>query len=80
MQEGASYIKYTTDFQDKIKNLRVPEDVFLVTVDVVGVYPNTPHETDLRSLKEALDRRREEKISTEDLAKIAEFVLKNNYF
>ena len=28
MQEGASYIKDTTDFQDKIKNLRVPKDTF----------------------------------------------------
>ena len=80
MQEGASYIKCTTDFQNKIKNLRFPEDAFLMTADAVGVYPNTWHKTDLKSLKEALDRRREEKISTEDLAKIAEFVLKYNYF
>ena len=28
MQEGASYIKDTTDFHDKMKNLRVPKDVF----------------------------------------------------
>ena len=31
MQEGASYIKDTTDSQDKIKNLCVPKDDFLVT-------------------------------------------------
>ena len=80
MQEGASYIKDTADFQDKIKNLRVPKDAFLVTADVVGLYPNIPHEAGLKSLKEALDRRREKKISTEDLVKMAEFVLKNNYF
>ena len=80
MQEGASYIKDTTDFEDKIKNLRVPKDAFLVTADVVGLYPNIPHEACLKSLKEALDRRREKKISTENLVKIAVFVLKNNYF
>ena len=74
MQEGASYIKDTTDFQVKIKNLRVPKDAFLVTADVVGLYPNIPHEAGLKSLKEALDRRREKKISTEDLVKMAEFV------
>ena len=79
MQEGASYIKDTTDFQDKIKNLRVPKDAFLVTADVVGLYPNIPHEAGLKSLKEALDRRREKKISTQDFVKMAEFVLKNNY-
>ena len=44
MQESASYIKDTTDFQDKIKNPRVPEDAFLVTADVVGLDPNIPHE------------------------------------
>ena len=61
MQEGASYIKDTTDFQDKIKNLRVPKDAFLVTADVVGLYSNIPHEAGLKSLKEAWDRRREKK-------------------
>ena len=76
IQEGASYIKDTADFQDKIKNLRVPKDAFLVTADVVGLYPNIPYEAGLKSLKEALDRRREKKISTEDLVKMAEFVLK----
>ena len=80
MQEGASYIKDTTDFQDKIKNLQIPEDAFLVTADVVGLYPNIPHEAGLKLLKEALDRRREKKTSTDDLVKMAEFVLKNNYF
>ena len=44
--------------------------------DVVGLYPNIPH----KALKEALDRRREKKISMEDLVKMAEFVVKNNYF
>ena len=57
MQGGAYYIKDTTDFQDKIKNLRVPE----VNADVVGLCPNVTHEPGLKSLKEALDRRREKK-------------------
>ena len=61
MQEGVSYIKDTTDFQVKIKNLRALKDAFLVTADVVGLYPNIPHEAGLKSLKEALDRRREKK-------------------
>ena len=80
MQEGASYIKDTTEFQDKIKNLRVFKDAFLVTADVVVLYPNIPHEAGLKSPKEARDRRREKKMSMEDLVKMAEFVLKNNYF
>ena len=61
LQERASYMKDTTDFHDKIKNLRVPEDAFLVTADVVGLYPNIPHEAGLKLLKEALDKRRKKK-------------------
>ena len=39
MQEGVSFIKDPADFQDKIKNLHVPKGAFLVTADVVGLYP-----------------------------------------
>ena len=48
--------------------------------DVVGLYTRISHKAGLRALKEVLDRREEKKISTEDLVKIAEFVLQNNYF
>ena len=49
MQEGVSYIKDPTDFQYKIKNLRVPKDSLLVSADVVGLYPNISHEVGLKS-------------------------------
>ena len=58
----------------------IPDNAILVTADVVGFYPSIPHEEGLRALKEVMDRREEKKISTEDLVKMAEFVLKNNYF
>ena len=35
---------------------------------------------ELRTLKEVLDKREEKKNSTEDIIKMAELVLKNNYF
>ena len=57
----------------------IPDNAILVTADVVGLYPSIPHEVGLRALKEVLDRREEKKISTEDLVKMAEFMLKNNY-
>ena len=81
MQNGWSYIKDSNDFIKKIKHLKnIPDNAILVTADVVGLYPSIPHEAGLRALKEVLDRREEKKISTEDLVKMAEFVLKNNYF
>lgn len=50
MQEGAPY-KDTVDFLSKIKNLCVTEHVLLVTANVVGIYPNIPHEAGLKSLR-----------------------------
>ena len=49
-----------------------------MTADVVGLYPDIPQEAGLKWLMEPLNRKREKKISTTDLVKMAEFVLKNN--
>ena len=77
MQTGWSYIKDSGDFIKKINNLEsIPENAILVTADVVGLYPSIPLEVDLRALREALDKRDEKTIPTEELLKIAEFVLK----
>ena len=45
-----------------------------MTANAVGLYPNIPHEAGLKSLKEALNRKREKKISMEDPVKMKEFV------
>ena len=50
------------------------------SADVVGLYASMPHEVGLRALRETLDKRDEKTISTEELLKMAEFALKNNYF
>ena len=58
----------------------VPENAILVTADVVGLYPNIPHQAGSKALKKALERRDIKKIPTEDLVRMAEFVLNNNIF
>ena len=81
MKSGTSYIKDTNDFLTKLKNLKkVPDNAILVTADVVGLYPSIPHNEGLEVLKKQLDNFYEKSIPTEDLVKMAEFVLKNNYF
>ena len=80
MQNGTSYIKDSNDFKSKIKNIDIPNDDLLVTADVVGLYPSIPHEAGLSAIREALDKRTRKKIPTENLIKMAEFVLKNNFF
>ena len=50
------------------------ENTILVTADVTSI----PHQAVLNALKEALENRSVTKIPTENLIKMAEFVLKNN--
>ena len=75
-----SYIKDSGDFINKIKELQnIPDSAILVTSDIVALYPSFPHEAGLKALKDALDNRENKSISTEDLIKMARFVLQNNY-
>ena len=63
-----------------MKNLKdIPEDVLLVTTDIVELYWNILHEAGLKTLKEALDKRENRNIATNDLIRMSEFVLKNTY-
>ena len=76
-----SYIKDTNDFLRKIKNLPpLPEGALLCTIDVVGLYPNIPHDYGLAALRKALDTREDQNISTDSLMELAELALKNNFF
>ena len=80
-QAVKSYIKDTNDFLNKLRSLpKLPSDIILCTVDVVGLYPNIPHEEGLSALRKRLDNRKEKYISTDTLCDLAEVVLKNNIF
>ena len=80
MQNGASYVRDSNDFKNKIKIIKISNNVLLVTADVVGLYPSIPHESGLNALREALEQRSRKEIHTEKLIKMAEFVLKSNFF
>ena len=81
MQSGWSYIKDSGDFLKKIKNVgNIPENVILVTADVVELYANIPHTAGLKTLSNMLEAREHKPVSTEDLVKMARFVIENNYF
>ena len=81
MQKGWLYIKDCADFINKTINFStMPDNAILVTAGIVGLYPSIPHEAGLRALREALDKKDKKCIPTEDLVKMAEFMLKNNFF
>ena len=51
-----SYIKDTNNFLKKLQELAsLPKKAILWTIDVVGLYPNIPHEEDLASIRKHLD-------------------------
>ena len=58
---------------------KVPDNAILITVDVVGIYLSIAHNEDQEILKKQLDSFDVKLIPTEDLVKMAEFVLKNKY-
>ena len=78
MQSGWSYVR---DFIDKMKRIgKVPEGPFLVTADVIGLYPSIPHKERILVLKSKLEEQTSSKIPANDLVKLAEFILKDSFF
>ena len=81
MKQGKSYIKYTGDFLEKLKAAdEIPKGIILVTADVVGLYPSIPRYGRLEVLQNQYDKLKDKMVSTGDIIKMADFVLKNNLF
>ena len=59
MQEGwSSYITDFVDLMQKITNLKtIPNDVILVSSDIVGLYLSTPDDCEVEVIEEALGER-----------------------
>ena len=58
----------------------IPENALLVSFDVVGLYPHIPHDQVVEIMRRFLDKREDESVSSESLCKLANIVLKHNYF
>ena len=80
-QNVKSYIRNTNDFLSKLASLSpLPHNIILRTIDFVALYPNIPNNEGLIAMREALDLRKDKRISAESLTEFAERVLKNNFF
>ena len=50
MESLPSYVKDTSDFITKIHNLKgIPQNAFLVTLDVTSLYSNIPHDDGVKA-------------------------------
>ena len=79
MQEGWSCLKNSDDFIKKLKNIdQIPQDAIMVTANFVCLNTSIAQEAGLEALRKTLDNRENKKISTDDLTKMTEFILKNS--
>ena len=71
----------TRDFSSRLNELcEIPKNAYLVSFDVVGLHPHIPHERGLEILKYFLDKREDQLVSSENLCRLANIILKHNYF
>ena len=81
MKQGGSYVRDTGDFLAKVKTAgEVRKGAILVTTHVVEIYPSIPHSEGLDILKKQYEIYPNKKVSTEEIGKMTDFVLKNNLF
>ena len=79
--EGKVIYKRSKSLLKKIKELgQLPEGTILCIVDVVGLYPNIPHDESLAFLKNFLDSTVDRQVTTDTLIKLAELIPKKNIF
>ena len=79
MRSGCSHLRDSGDFIDKLKRIgKVPESSFLVTADMVGLYPSIPYKEGILALKSKLEEQTASKIPTNNLVKLADFAFKSN--
>ena len=78
-----SYLQDTPDFLrhlEELKKIKLPENSFPISIDVVGLYNNIPHEEGIQCMKEALDKREDQTIPTLFLITLLTLVLTWNIF
>ena len=80
-QKVNSYIKDTNHFLQKLENLgTIPQNAYLITIDVVALYTNIPHREGILAVKEALETRSEKQPLTWVLLRILHLILTKTAF
>ena len=81
LKQGESHVKGTGNFLEKLERVEgIPKGAILVTADVVGLHPSIPYDGGLKILRKQYDKFKDKMVPTEDIIKMADFVLKNNLF
>ena len=71
----------TRDFLCGINEIdNIPDDAIVVSFDVVGLYPNIAHEEGIETIRDYLEPRTDNTVSSNSLSDLGSIILKNNYF
>ena len=82
-QRNASFIRDTTDFLRKIKDLQIKSGSILVSADVTGLYTVIDHEEGAEACREALDMRSLEdqtRLPSQYIKRLVKLILQSNCF
>ena len=81
MESLPSYIKDTTDFINKIRQLpQLSKDSFIVTLDVSSLYSNIPHKEIIETCQYFMNNGCKPKEFLKCISKLIELVLTKNHF
>ena len=76
-----SYLKDTIDFLRKLSNMpELPPGTLLVTLDVISLYTNIPHEDRITVCEELLQTRTLQEPPTADLVQLIRFMFSDQHF
>ena len=76
----SSYIRDTKHFLNIIKNIKIPKNSTLVTMDVKALYTNIDHEEGADACFRTLERRKDKTIPSVLLKNLITLILKSNVF
>ena len=72
-----TYVKDNNEFLKKLLSLsNLLDDIKLCTVNVVGLYPNIPHDKGLSALRKRLNLKQGKDVTTSTLVELDEVVLR----
>ena len=82
VESTPSYLKDTTDFLCKLKEVNepLPKDSILFCFDVVKLYPSIPREEGMQACQNAFETRTDKTVGTEEVMAMIKTVLENNVF
>ena len=75
-----SYLKDTQDFLSKIRNLTLPEDCLLVTLDVDSLYTNIDNEAGLSAVRSKMSSAQDQNLPIDQIIQLLDLCLSNNDF